>query len=311
MAEQVPSKKDLFRSVAAPSGLDVDSGVALKPCALCGEKRVKRLYMQAHFPVVRCRGCSLVYADEHFRDEDLSSFYSGDYYQRAYVCHPKEIDRKIADGYVAAFERIDRALNGGRLLDFGSARGTFLSELVRRGHAQRWRCEGLDINPDEAAMGRAAGLKIHCSTLENAGLGKGSFDAITAFSVVEHLQDPIGILRGLRDHLRPGGRILVHVPSGECLIVGAALLAARFMGKRVRGFTDSVFHEEHLYYFTPQTLAKAFEMVGLKPLSFGFEPSYLETHPPSPLVAVGAWSLRALSFLSRRQTMLYGIAERV
>ncbi|MSR74856.1 MAG: methyltransferase domain-containing protein [Planctomycetes bacterium] len=311
MAESVPSKKELFQHVAAPSGIEVDRGVALKACALCGGKSVRRLYMQAHFPVVRCCKCGLIYADEHFRDADLQAFYSGDYYQRAYVCHPKEIDRKIANGYVAAFDRIDRHMRGGSLLDFGSARGTFLSELVKRGYTQRWRCEGIDINPDEVAMGRAAGLDLRCARLEESGIAPGTYDAVTAFSVVEHLQDPIGILRGLRDVLRPGGRILVHVPSGECLIVRAALLASKLFGQRTRGFTDSVFHEEHLYYFTPRTLTEAFELAGLRPIGFGFEPSYLETHPTSPLVALGAYGLRGLSFLTRRQTMLFGIAERV
>lgn len=310
MTHPVPTKKELFQHVEAPRGLAKDDGKALKPCVLCGGRAAKRLYMQEHFPVVRCRACGLVYADEHFKDVDLASFYSGDYYTRAYVCHPKEIDRKIADGYVAAFDRIDRDFRGGELLDFGSARGTFLSELRRRGHGERWRLRGVDINADEVQMGLAQGLNLHAGDLASARVADGSIDAITAFSVVEHLQDPVSVLRELREKLKPGGRILVHVPSGECLIIRVALLAARIGGRSARAFTDSVFHEEHLYYFTPRTLTRAFELAGLRVIQFGFEPSYLETHPPSALVALAAWTMRGAAFLTRRQTMLYGIAER-
>lgn len=294
----------------APRELAQDDGQALKPCALCGGRAAKRLYMQAHFPVVRCRNCRLVYADEHFKDADLAAFYSGDYYTRAYVCHPKEIDKKIADGYVAAFERMARDLPGRELLDFGSARGTFLAELRRRGHGKRWNLRGVDINADEVNMGLAAGLPLHAGDLASARIADGSLDAITAFSVVEHLQDPVAVLKDLGTKLRPSGRMLVHVPSGECLIIQAALLAARFGGRSARAFTDSVFHEEHLYYFTPRTLTRAFELAGLRAVQFGFEPSYLETHPPTALVAMAAWTMRGAAFLVRRQTMLYGIAER-
>ncbi len=294
----------------APRELAKDDGQALKPCALCGGRAAKRLYMQAHFPVVRCRNCGLIYADEHFKDADLAAFYSGDYYTRAYVCHPKEIDKKIADGYVAAFDRMGRTLKGGELLDFGSARGTFLSELRRRGYGERWNLRGVDINADEVSMGLAQGLNLHAGDLASARIPDESLDAITAFSVVEHLQDPISVLRDLGAKLRPGGKLLVHVPSGECLIIRAALLADRIGGRSTRAFTDSVFHEEHLYYFTPRTLTHAFQLAGLRAVQFGFEPSYLETHPPSPLVALAAWTMRGTAFLVRRQTMLYGIAER-
>lgn len=305
------SKKELFRSVEAPAGLALDRGAAVKPCFLCGGRAATRLYMQAHFPVVRCDGCRLVYADEHFRAQDLASFYSGDYYQRAYVCHPKEIDRKIARDYVRAFDRVDRRLGRGRLLDFGSARGTFLAELRNRGYGDRWRFEGVDINPDEVRMGQEAGLPVRCVALEDAGFAEATFDAVTAFSVIEHLQDPASVLREISRVLRPGGEVLIIVPHGECLIIKLAVLASRLAGDRCRAFTDNVFHEEHLYYFGRRTLDRALGEAGFKVREWFFEPSYLETHPPGPLVAVGAYALRFASWLFRQQTMLGVVATRI
>lgn len=304
------ASQDLFAGIQVPSVFQADASVVIKPCALCGRRKGRRLYMQAHFPVVVCGGCGLVYADEHFREQDLLSFYSGDYYQRAYVCHPREIDRKIADEYVRAFNLVDTRLRGGRLLDFGSARGTFLGELGDRGFGSRWRLEGLDLNADEVGMGRAQGREIHCGTLAEAGLERGAYDAVTAFSVLEHLQDPIGDLRRLAELLRPGGRLLALVPSGQCLIIRLAVLLARVLGKRVRRFTDNVFHEEHLYYFTPPTMRRALSMAGLETELVFFHPSYLETHPTGPLVAAGAWTLRFASWALRMQTMLGVLARK-
>ena len=308
--DKLESKRDLFKAVEVPDGLHDDASRALKACALCGGREVKRLYMQAHFPVVKCRGCGLVYADEHFQDKDLEAFYSGDYYQRAYVCHPPEIDAKIAADYVRAFDRVDRKLKGGKVLDFGSARGTFIAELLARGYDDRWEALGIDINADEVAMGLEKNLPLLASDLDGAGFEPGSFDAITAFSVMEHLQAPQGFVDDFARLLRPGGELLFIVPAGNCLILDVAILAGRLLGNRVRGFTDNVFHEEHLYYFTRRTMRRLLEPRGFQVREFFFTPSYLETHPPSPLVAVGAYGLRLASFLTRRQTMLGVVATR-
>lgn len=310
MTEKPQNKKDLFASVSVPEGLHADPRRAMKPCCLCGGQAVKRLYLQAHFPVVKCDGCKLVYADEHFRDADLQSFYSGDYYERAYVCHPAEIDGKIAADYVRSFERVDRALGGGRLLDFGSARATFLGELKKRGFEDRWQLEGVDINPDECRMGTEAGLDVHCGTIDEERYDGAEYDAITAFSVMEHLQDPVSIVERMAEVLRPGGELLFIVPAGDCLILDLAIIASRILGDRVRGFTDNVFHEEHLYYFTESTMKRLLEPRGFRVREFFYTPSYLETHPPSFLVGLGSSGLRGASWMLRKQTMLGVVATK-
>jgi SAM-dependent methyltransferase len=302
-------KQSLFEDVSVPAGLAEDSGRALKPCILCGGTAVRRLYMQAHFPVVRCLACGLVYADEHFQAEDLQRFYSGDYYQRAYVCHPPQIDRKIARDYLRAFRRGTRGRQPGTLVDFGCARGTFLLRL-RDGGAPGWTLRGVDINPDEVAMGLREGLDLLCAEPSTAGIEPGSVDVVTAFSVLEHLQDPGSVLGQVARWLRPGGRFIAIVPSGSCLILACAVAASRLFGDRVRSFTDNVFHEEHLYYFTPRTFAPLLHRAGLRLDQVFFQPSYLETHPPGVLVGLAALGLRAASFLLRRQTMLGIVATR-
>lgn len=303
-------KQKLFDGVRAPEALRTNPGVVLKPCAGCGASDASRIYQQAHFPVVKCRRCGLVYADEHFTSEDLARFYSGDYYQRAYVCHPKEIDRKIAGDYADAFALTKAAKAGGTLLDFGSARGTFLGELRRRGYEGRLSLLGVDINADEIKMGQDLGLPVRCVDILREPLPEASFDVVTSFSVLEHMQDPTATLRTLARLLKPGGELLLTLPAGDCLIVWSAVVMARLFGGLARGYTDNVFHEEHLYYYTPKTLAAAFRAAGLEPVLFQGAPSYLETHPPSPLIAAGAYGLRFASWCLRRQTMLTAIARK-
>ena len=93
-------------------------------------------------------------------------------------------------------------------------------------------------------------------------------------------------------------------------VARAAILASRLLGKTVSGFTENVFHEEHLYYFTRHTLERALKETGFEVRRFFFQPSYLETHPTGPLVAVGVAGLRFLSWVTRRQTMLGAVGVR-
>jgi SAM-dependent methyltransferase len=304
-------KQKLFADVRAPDALRRDPSLVLKACAICGARDARRIYQQAHFPVVKCRRCGLVYADEHFTAADLARFYSGDYYQRAYVCHPKEIDRKIAGDYADAFALTKAAKSGGRLLDFGSARGTFLAELKRRGYADRLEMHGVDVNADEVAMGVAQGLPVRCADILVDPPPEASFDVVTAFSVLEHMQDPALTLRTLSRLLKPGGELLLTLPAGDCLILWSAVVLSKLFGRLARSYSDNVFHEEHLYYFTPTTLAAAFRAAGIEPVLFKGAPSYLETHPPSAAIAVGAYALRAASWALRRQTMLVALGRKL
>lgn len=311
MKKQLEEKQQLFAEVVVPDNLHADPSRALKPCAQCGETAVRRIYDQAHFPVVRCRGCGLMYADEHFTNEDLARFYSGDYYRRAYVCHPPQIDEQIANDYLRVFRRVDRETGGGRMLDFGSARGTFIGHLAKSDIGARWQVEGVDINADEIDIGRRQGHPVRVANVLANGLEDDTYDVITAFSVIEHLQDPETMLRALWHALKPGGRFLMIVPNGECLIIDLGLWAHRLSGGRLRSFSDNVFHEEHIYYFAPKTLPRFLAKCGYETTYIGFQPSYLEAHAPSwPLRLLGG-GLRFLSWAIRRQTMLVAIARKI
>jgi SAM-dependent methyltransferase len=311
MKKALKAKQELFAGVVVPDDLRALRDRALKPCAICQSTDARRIYQQAHFPVVKCGGCGLIYADEHFKSEDLAQFYTGDYYQRAYVCHPPQIDAKIAGDYVREFRRIDRLQPaGGRVLDFGCARGTFLGALAASDMGRRWELDGVDINADEVGMGQARGQPVRVADVFSDAIPDAAYDAVTAFSVIEHMQDPRRTVEALRRILKPGGRFLAIVPNGECLIVALGRLVARLGGERFRSFTDNVFHEEHLYYFSPATLTRLLGELGFAVEQIGFQPSYLETHPPGPIVALPAWGLRLTSWILRRQTMLLCVARK-
>lgn len=93
-----------------------------------------------------------------------------------------------------------------KILDVGCGQGTLIHRLRTAGYGG---VEGCD--PHVAATLRYAnGLVVHKKTL---GEMSGVWDLITFHHSLEHMPDPIEVLREARARLSPGGKVLVRVPT--------------------------------------------------------------------------------------------------
>jgi len=96
-----------------------------------------------------------------------------------------------------------------RILDVGCGTGANLLMLSEYGDA-----EGVDVSEDALAFCRERGLdKVRLGAAEELPYEDGTFDLVTALDVVEHLDDDLAGLREMRRVLRPGGRVLLFVPT--------------------------------------------------------------------------------------------------
>jgi len=99
---------------------------------------------------------------------------------------------------------------GRKLLDVGCGGGHFLALQRFLG----WDVVGID--PDQGAVNAARAqydLTAHHGTLDTAPLEPGSFDVVTSFHAIEHMERPIELLEdGLR-FVKPGGRMLIVTPN--------------------------------------------------------------------------------------------------
>jgi SAM-dependent methyltransferase len=116
--------------------------------------------------------------------------------------------RRILAGFV---EQICRKFTDRppRILDVGCGTGANLLMLSKYGQA-----EGVDVSEDALEFCRARGLdKVQVGAAEELPYEDGTFDLVTAFDVVEHLDDDLAGLKEMRRVLRPGGRALLFVPT--------------------------------------------------------------------------------------------------
>ncbi len=96
-----------------------------------------------------------------------------------------------------------------RILDVGCGTGANLVRLSDFGDA-----EGVDISPDALKFCRERGLNnVKLGAAETLPYKDGEFDLVTALDVVEHMDDDVAGLKEMHRVLRPGGRVLLFVPT--------------------------------------------------------------------------------------------------
>ena len=144
-----------------------------------------------------------------------------------------------------AIERLALAA-GDRILDFGAAKATTLKRIL----ALRPDLNGFvfDVSDDYRLAWQGWVDETNCATHTIPATWDGSFTAVTAHYVLEHVTDPVAVMRKLRGLLAPGGRLLVSVPDvlsnpGDLIVV------------------------DHLSHFTCNSMARALTMAGFTDIS--------------------------------------------
>lgn len=131
---------------------------------------------------------------------------------------------------------------GKRILDVGCGLGFLLSGL-----SDRWEKHGLELSKFAVDFARREyGVDAVQETLAEmiARGGVEPFDVVVLYHVIEHVNDPVGLMKDIASVLRPGGRLVLGTPDfdGEM---------ARRYGRRYRMLNDkthvSLFTQESMY----------------------------------------------------------------
>jgi SAM-dependent methyltransferase len=95
------------------------------------------------------------------------------------------------------------------VLDVGCGGGRFLAMLGRAGYD----AVGLDVSEQAVSNCLAQGLRAQVGSLADPGTPlPATIHAVTLWHVVEHVADPLAVLRNAREVLAPGGWIFFSVP---------------------------------------------------------------------------------------------------
>jgi 2-polyprenyl-3-methyl-5-hydroxy-6-metoxy-1,4-benzoquinol methylase len=147
---------------------------------------------------------------------------------------------------------------GARVLEFGCATG-YMSEVLR----SRLHCSvtGIECSAAAGELARRHCERVIIGDAENLDfnelLAEERFDAIVFADVLEHLREPVAVLRRVRPFLDKAGVIVASIPNIAHGSVRLALLCGEFRYRDV-GLLDNT----HLRFFTRESIQDLFEGAG-------------------------------------------------
>ncbi len=267
-------------------------------CNICNADDTVPVTSQNGYRVVRCRNCGLVYVNPRPLRSELIALYET-YHQRGKK-DEHSWQRLMRRNFAEVSDLLSsRCPQKGSLLDIGCGYGHFLELMKGRG----WSVAGLEPSEGPSAYASEKGLNVSRSIIEEAFFPEKSFEAITAFYVLEHLSDPLGALKKIRKWLKPGGLVVLRVPHTTPLVK----LLAFFRIKN--HLYDLPFH---LYDFSPATIRRLMEAAGMEEIKV--MPGR-PTSPPRPaerFASVASGTMAGLLFsVSGGRLLLPGISKTV
>ena len=147
-----------------------------------------------------------------------------------------------------------------RLLDIGCGTGLFLALARDSG----FDVEGIEISERLSKLAQSHyGVPVTCGEFSSITLREAVYDVITMWDLLEHVVDPVAVIRRCRALLRPGGRVVIFTIDSSSLFNAIGDLGYRLSGKSWARPLELLYDARHNYYFTPETLDTVLARGGL------------------------------------------------
>lgn len=225
-------------------------------CPVCGNSnrsRLKSYWAMDKYKLYKCENCSMVW--EAASQIDLHSQYKKSYFMNE---NPKGGYTNYFDGmkinrktFSDRLGRIEGKIGSmGKLLDVGCALGDCLIEAKKSG----WKeTRGIEVSKYAAEYAKKRGLNVKNGYLKKNSYPKNYFDVILYQDVIEHISDPLDEVKKAKSFLKPGGLLFMVTPDVDGIW-------HKLLGKSWYHYKPG----EHVTYFSQRSLAKLYEMAGLK-----------------------------------------------
>ena len=223
-------------------------------CGACGSARWDAAGEVCAKRYARCAECAVVRLYDRVAADQLHRLYAG--YYPGPDPSPDELRRQLENPTFAHRRRRLAAAvapSRRRMVEVGSGDGNFLAYL--RGHG--WNVHGSEYDAQTAALVRRRhGIDLFVGDVADAVPPGAPFDVAAAYHVLEHVYRPAEWLAAVRRMLGSGGILHLQVPNHGSLtrrLTGAAWASVMF--------------PQHVYFYTPRTLAGLLRRAGFAPLA--------------------------------------------
>jgi SAM-dependent methyltransferase len=202
-----------------------------------------------HYQLISCGKCDLLYASPVPQQEALSEAYHVAAFDSSEEAH------YASQIYAQLLQRLlPRLPDRVGVLDIGTGDGAFLEQLLSLGFSSV-----MGVEPSAAPIAVAkANIRplIRPGIFEVKAFEPEQFSLITCFQTLEHLSDPLALVRDAYHLLKPGGAVFFVCHNRRAF--SARLLATK----------SPIFDIEHLQLFSPQSATYLLQEAGFRQVEF-------------------------------------------
>ena len=200
----------------------------------------------ANLNVWRDRVSGVIYIEEYYTGEQ--TYIDGRYVKEHVLLQSGSASFEENTDAVRRFDSNLRFVSGKKVLDFGCGNGRFLRLI----NEHCGLVAGVEIQSDYVDALNSD--SITCVTsLED--IDDMSFDVCVSFHVLEHLPDPVEVLRKIKNKLTNGGRLIVEVPHANDFLLSTI---------KNEPFKQFTLWSQHLLLHTRESLRRMLTYAGFE-----------------------------------------------
>ena len=229
-------------------------------CPWCGSDKAQinlwlkdEFLSKEDFHICECLNCGLLYTMPRPSKDKIGNYYkSEEYYshqenKKGFIPKIYESVKKV--NLKHKYKLSTEGIETGSMMDIGCGVGDFIHTVEEKG----WQCLGVEPLDDAKTIAktRVKADIIRSEELEN--LPDASFDLITMWHVLEHVDDLKWQVTQLQRLVKPKGRIVIAVPNYKS-----------YDGQYYKEHWAAYDVPRHLNHFNKQTITKIFKASGLE-----------------------------------------------
>ena len=226
-------------------------------CYNCDATEIIGSFIVNRFRHVRCKNCGMVYVSPRIKNSIYNLLYNEapytDFYKIKLI---PSIDYRRNVLAVNKYNQITRYFKKtGKVLDIGSGVGEVLSIFQEKG----WDCTGIEFNEFAADYSRKTfKLNIINTNIYEIKLSE-EYDVIMLWGVLEHLFEPLNILKKVHKLLKKDGLLLLEVPSADSVLVRYYERTQKHVDRIIEG-------DRHIMLFSLRGFMEMTQKAGFSPV---------------------------------------------
>lgn len=242
-------------------------------CPLCGFNKNKPIFQETFqdkehkyaLSINECTFCQLCYVSPRLSVAGLSQLYN-DAYMEQTLSGLNHVNENVSRLEYAQFVKYlkQELPGGGIVLDVGCGVGLMLDAIAK--DCPNVLAHGIELFNYAGQKAIEKGHNVRLGDIvQMDDFKSNSLDAIIILYVLEHMQDPIAVLKKCHSLLKESGKMFIAVPNYRYLkLTHTGIMAWFFYGKH-----SNLFPKEHLFNYTPKTITNMLNKSGFVISYFG------------------------------------------